>query len=173
MKLRLAAMIGALVLASPAYAEQLKFDHRLSPPLKAVFDAGDPDKIDFNDSNPRYVKDLIAIEGKSAKDWTEALLIVARSPDKQVRNVSQWVAELQAEGQRRCTSAFRAVAEEQNSVTFERRSSGCAVGYPPVALYRVVAGKKSLFLLGFLHKSEPSAQAQAQWRAVLASATIE
>ncbi|NBW75265.1 MAG: hypothetical protein EBR34_05630 [Sphingomonadaceae bacterium] len=173
MKLRLALFVGTLLLAAPANAERLKFDHRLSPPLKAVFDGGDPAMIDFNDKNPRYVTDLIAIQGKSAKDWIEALLIVARTPDKKVRTVAEWVAELQAEGQRRCASQFRTLAEDPASTTFERRSSGCASGYPPVALYRVVAGKNSLFLLGFLHKAEPSPQEEEQWRAVLASATID
>jgi len=173
MKFSIAALLGALLLASPLQAERLKFDHRLSPPLKAVFDSNDSSKIDYNDSNPRYVTDLIAIHGKSAQDWTEALLIVARTPDKKVRTVSQWVAELQAEAQRRCASQFQTLAEDSTSATFERRSSGCSAGYPPVALYRVVAGKKSLFLLGFMHKAEPSAQVQEQWRAVLASATID
>lgn len=173
MKFRLAAMMGALLLASPLQAERLKFDHRLSPPLKAVFDANDPGMIDFNDKNPRYVTDLIAIEGKSAKDWTEALLIVARTPEKKVRTVAEWVAELQGEGQRRCASTFRTIATDDSSTTFERRSTGCPAGYPPVALYRVVAGKRSLFLLGFLHKGEPTELTTQQWQAVLASASIE
>ena len=109
MKLHLAALLGAMLLTSPLQAERLKFDHRLSPQLKALFDSGDPGMIDFNDSNPRYVTDLIAIEGKSAKDWTEALLIVARAPDKKVRRISDWVSELQDESQRRCASQFRSV----------------------------------------------------------------
>ena len=173
MKLRIAALLGAVLLASPLQAERLKFDHRLSPQLKAVFDSGDSGMIDFNDKNPRYVTDLIAIQGKSAKDWTEALLIVARTPDKKVRTVAAWVAELQTEGQRRCASTFRTLTEDASSITFERRSTGCAAGYPPVALYRVVAGKQSLFLLGFLHKQQPSAQVEQQWQAVLASAAID
>lgn len=173
MKFHLATLLGAMLLTSPLQAERLKFDHRLSPQLKAVFDSGDPDKIDFNDSNPHYVTDLVAIEGKSAKDWTEALLIVARTPDKKVRTVNEWVSELQGESQRRCASEFRTVAQDLASVTFERHSTGCAAGYPPVALYRVVAGKQSLFLLGFLRKAEPSAQIMQEWQAVLASATID
>lgn len=173
MKFRLAALVGALLLSSPLQAERLKFDHRLSPQLKAVFDANDPDMIEFNDKNPRYVTDLIAIEGKSAKDWTEALLIVARTPDKKVRSAAEWVAELQDEGQRRCASTFRIVAADDASTTFERRSSGCKAGYPPVALYRVVAGKRSLFLLAFLHKGDPAEITRQQWQAVLASAAID
>lgn len=173
MKFRIAALLGALVLASPVQAERLKFDHRLSPALKAVFDANDPGMIDFNDSNPRYVTDLIAIEGKSAKDWSEALLIVARTPDKKVRTVTEWVNELQQESQVRCASAFRTLATDAGSATFERRSVGCPAGYPPVAVYRVIAGKRSLFLLGFMRKDEPAEATRQQWQAVLASAAID
>lgn len=173
MKFRLAALLGLVLLASPVQAERLKFDHRLSPALKAALDANDPALIDFNDSNPRYVTDLIAVQGKSAKDWTEALLIVARAPDKKVRTVADWVAELQDEGQRRCPSTFRTLAGDGGSATFERVSTGCQVGYPNVALYRIVAGTRSLFLLGFLSKGEPSQATRQQWAAVLASAAIE
>ncbi len=173
MKFHLAAMLGVLLLTSPANAERLKFDHRLSPPLKAVFDANDPDMIAFNDTNPRYVTDLIAIEGASAKDWIQALLIVARTPDKKVRTVAEWVAELQAEGQRLCPSTFRTLASDESSATFERQSTGCRAGYPPVAIYRIVAGKRSLFLLGFMDKGELTEQERREWQAVLASATID
>ncbi len=173
MKYRLAALLGALLLASPANAERLKFDHRLSPALKAVFDANDPGMIDYNDSNPRYVTDLIAIEGRSAQDWTEALLIVARTPDKKVRTVADWVAELQQESQKRCASTFRTIAADPGSATFERRSEGCRQGYPPTAVYRVVSGKRSLFLLGFMKKNELAEATRQQWLAVLASATID
>ena len=106
MKFHLAALLGVLLLASPANAERLKFDHRLSPSLKAVFDANDPGMIAFNDTNPRYVTDLIAIEGASAQD-------------------------------------------------------------------RIVAGKRSLFLLGFMDKGELTEQKRREWQAVLASATID
>jgi hypothetical protein len=173
MKLRFAAFVALVLIATPALAERLTFDHRLSPPLKAVFEANDPAMIDFNDSNPRYVTDVIAVRGKSASDWIEALVIIARTPDRKVRTAAQWMAELRAEADKQCRSEIRILAEDTGSVTFERRSTGCPKDYPHRALYRVVAGKRSLFLLAVLAKDEPGEESQRQWRALLDSAHLD
>ncbi|MGH6785730.1 MAG: hypothetical protein ACREBO_02780 [Novosphingobium sp.] len=172
--LRLALTIGALLAATPALAERLVFDHRLAPPLKAVLDSKNAAMIEYNDKNPRYVVDVIAIRGKSAKDWTEALVIVARTPGKKVRTAAEWMAELRAEAEaRRCTSQLRTLAEDANSITFERRSTGCRGDYPPVALYRVVSGERSLFLLAVMAKDDLSEQSLREWLAMLGSARLE
>ena len=92
--LRLAAFSALLALASPALAEKLSFDHRLVPPLKAVLDSGNAAMIDYNGSNPRYVTDVIAVRGHSAKDWDEALVIIARAPSNKVQTAGQWLEEL-------------------------------------------------------------------------------
>jgi hypothetical protein len=173
LKYRLAAFVVLSLIASPALAERLSFDHRLSPPLKAVLDGGDPAMIEYNDKNPRYVTDVIAVRGNSAKDWTEALVIVARAPDKKVSTAAQWLAELRAEADKKCRSELRTLAEDAVSITFERRSTGCSQGYPTAALYRVVAGQRSLFLLAVLSKAELSEESQRQWRELLASAHLE
>ncbi len=173
MRLCLPVVIAAILSATPAAAERLQFDHRLSPSLKAAFDANDPALIDFNDKNPRYVTDLVAMRGKSAQDWIEALLIVARTPSKSVRTPAAWRDELQTEARRRCASTFEVLAEDEASITFERRSTGCPPGYAATAVYRLVAGKRSLFLLGFMAKDAVGERTRGEWRAVLASARIE
>ena len=173
LKYRIAAFVALSLVASPALAERLSFDHRLSPALKAVLDANDPAMIEYNDKNPRYVTDVIAVHGKSARDWTEALVIIARTPDKQVRTAAQWMAELRADADRKCRNEVRTLAEDAASLTFERRSTGCPKDYPHLALYRVVAGQRSLFLLAVLSKAELSEESQRQWRELLASAHLE
>jgi hypothetical protein len=174
MKLRIVAWAALLLLATPASAERLMFDHRLSPPLKAVLDADDPEMIDFNDSNPRYVTDLIAVRGRSASDWIEALLIIARTPDQRgTRTALQWSAELRAEAERRCQSAFSVIAEDAVSVTFQRTSTGCPADYPQSALYRVVAGSRSLFLLAVMARDNLTDQSRQEWLSLLASAHLE
>ena len=173
MKLRLAACLGLALVAAPAAAEKLTFDHRLSPPLKAVLDAKAPGMIEYNDKNPRHVVDVIAVRGKSARDWTEALIITARTPDRKVRTAPEWMAQLREEAQRRCPSEFTTIAEDANSVTLERRSSGCAAKYPPYAMYRAVAGSRSLFLLTVAVRDEIGGQSRLQWLDLLASARIE
>ena len=172
-RLRLALFAGLLLVAAPALAEKLVFDHRLSPPLKAVLDSGDAAMIDFNNANPRNVIDVIAVRGKSAQDWQEALVIIARLPDKKIVTPADWRAQLQRDAAKQCPAVFTTIAQDANSVTFERRSTECRAGYPPVALYRVAAGKPSLFLLAAMTKSDFSPAARAQWLALMASAHLE
>ena len=172
-KIRLAALFVFALSASPALAERLLFDHRLSPPLKAALDSKDAGKISYNDRNPRYVVDIIAVRGKSASDWTEALMIIARTPNRKVRTAAEWKAELRGEAERRCPSEIRTLAEDANSITFERRSTGCPADYPPIAIYRAVAGKRSLFLLAVMVRDDLGDLAQRQWLDLLGSARIE
>ena len=173
MKLRTAGFFALLLLAAPALAEKLVFDHRLSPPLKAVFDSGDASMISYDASNPRNVVDVIAVRGKSAKDWSEALVIIARTPDKKVRGAGEWIAELQREARAKCASTFTQLAQDDISITIERHSTGCRPGYPSTALYRAITGKRSLFLLAVLVKDNLSDSARSQWLAMMSSAHLE
>lgn len=170
---RALAWLALLLGASPAAAEQLLFDQRLSLALAAAFDSNDPARIAYNAANPKYVTDVIAVRGASARDWTEAMVIISRAPDGKVRSAADWVAELQAEATRRCSSTFTTIAEDAGSVTFERRSTGCTGNYPPFAIYRAIAGQRSLFLLAAMTRDAMSDKAQREWRAVLASAHIK
>lgn len=173
MKLRLIGFAALLVLAAPALAEKLVFDHRLYPPLKAVLDSGDASMIDYNASNPRNVVDVIAVRGKSATNWSEALVIIARAPDRKVRSAADWAAELQREAKAKCASTLTELARDATSITLERRSTGCPAGYPTTALYRAIGGKKSLFLLAVLVKDELSVSARGQWLTLMSSAHLE
>ena len=48
--------------------------------------------VSYDDHNPKYVVDVIAVRGKSAKHWTEALVIIARTPGGAVRDAAGWAA---------------------------------------------------------------------------------
>jgi Holliday junction resolvase-like predicted endonuclease len=170
---RMLTFLSLALIAVPALADKLTFDHRLVPALKAVLDAGDPAMISYDDRNPRNVIDVIAVRGKSAQDWQEALIIIARMPDRKIATTADWVAQLQRDAIKKCPARFTVVAQDSNSVTFERRSAGCPAGYPPVALYRVVAGKPSLFLLAAMTKTDFSPAARDEWLAMMASARLE
>ncbi|MGB7654608.1 MAG: hypothetical protein WBL74_03920 [Novosphingobium sp.] len=170
---RLLISLVLALFAAPVLADKLVFDHRLVPALKAVLDSGDPAMISYDNRNPRNVVDLIAVRGKSAQDWQEALVIIARLPDKKIATPADWLAQLQRDAAKQCPAVFTMLAQDANSITFERRSSGCRAGYPPVALYRVAAGKPSLFLLAAMTKSDFSPAARAQWLALMASAHLE
>lgn len=173
MRLRLPAFAVLLALSAPAAAERLVFDHRLSPPLKAVLDSGDGAMVHFDGSNPRNIVDVIAVRGKSAADWKEALLIIARSKAKKVKDAPSWQEELRRDALRKCPATFEPLAQDANSITFARTSQGCPADYPVDAIYRVVAGKTSLFLLAVMAKDSISPAARAEWIALLGSARLE
>lgn len=173
MKLRLLGFLGLLLIGAPALAERLVFDHRLYPPLKAVLDSGDASMIDYNAANPRNVVDLIAVRGTSAQNWTEALVIIARTPDRKVRSADDWVADLQREAKAKCASTFTQLTRDENSVMLERRSTGCPLGYPETALYRAIGGKRSLFLLAVLVKDDLGVNARSQWLTMMSSAHLQ
>ena len=171
--LRAATALLLLLWALPAQAEKLTFDHRNHPRLKAVLDAGDPAMIDFNGKDPRYVVDLIAVEGTSARNWTEALEIIARTPTKKVRTARDWAAELQNGAVARCSPAVTTLAEDENSITIERLAPSCPAARAETMITRIVQGKRSLFLLSVLAKGRLDPTSRQQWLALLASAHLD
>lgn len=168
-------LLSALLLlgAGPVLAEKLAFDHRLSPELNQVLEAGDPAMVSFNDANPHYLVDVIAVSGASAKDWIEALVIIARSPGRKMASAESWMEELRRESQRRCKGTYTVLAQDSRSITFERQSTDCPPGYPPVGIYRVVQGKTSLFLLAVMAKDGISGSSREHWLALMESARLE
>lgn len=166
----------ALALAgweTPALADKMVFDYRLSPELKAVLDSGDPAMIDYNASNPRNLVDTIAVRGHSAHDWLEALVIVSRTPDRKISGAAQWREAIEREARARCKATFTPIAQDVGSLTFERRSTDCPAGYPVRALYRVIEGKGTLFMLAVLVKDGLEETRREQWLAMMASAHLE
>ncbi|MEO6718366.1 MAG: hypothetical protein ABIM50_14115 [Novosphingobium sp.] len=164
-----------LVLAFPgtAIAEKLTFDHRTYPPLAAVLDSGRTEMIRFNDSNPKYVTDRIAVQGTSVDHWTEALDIIVRLRKKNMNSASDWAGEIQQAATRLCPSTFTTIAQDETSLTFERKSSGCPAGTPLTGLYRIVAGRKSMYMLNSLAMGEMSASARQQWLNLFATAHLD
>jgi hypothetical protein len=163
----------ALAAAPPAHAEKVTFDHRLYPPLKAVLDGGDSDMVAFDPSNPRYVVDLIAIKGKSARDWDEALEIIVRAPDKGMSKAQDWLQELAEKSDARCPGKFSVLAEEGSSITVERLNAGCATAGAQSTITRILTGKRSLFMIRAIIKGTPDPVSREQWLSLMASAHIE
>ena len=173
MKYSLLALCSILALASPAIAERLNFDHRLYPPLKAVFDDDRDEMITYDNSNPKYVIDRIAIQGKSATDWTEALDIIARTASRDVKTADDWFKEIQAKTGKSCDSEFAIIAQDENSITFSRRSTQCGKDKVQTALYRIVAGERSLFLLNAIYRAEMDETMKQKWLSVFDSARLQ
>lgn len=161
-----------VAIASPARAERMLFDHQIDPRIGEVLDSGRKEMILFDESNPAYVYDRIAIQGTSAENWTEALEIIVRTPGKAVRSPGDWVQQISATSAAACPSQVTSLARDESSLTFVRQSPACADSPAETALYRIVAGRKSLFLLGARFKGEMPAATRDRWLNVLASARI-
>lgn len=174
MKLHRILVLALLMVAAPASAERLQFDHRIYPPLRQVLDSGDKDMVDFNARNPRRLVDLIAVRGKSARDWSEALEIVSIVRPSDVPGAGEWMDLIQRQALARCPSAtFAVIAQDASSVTFERRSPDCRAERASLGIYRLVAGKRSWFQLAVLVKGDLEPAARSQWLALLASAHLD
>lgn len=119
-----------LLIAMPAHAERLQFDHRLSPPLQKVLDEGRSEMVQFDGSDPTRLVDLIAVRGELAMKWQEALQIVLIPKQKKIDGAQGWMAQIESGIRSRsaaaaCKAEFAVLAQDENSVTFERRSPGC------------------------------------------------
>ena len=173
MKLRRFLALALVACSAPAAAERLQFDHRLYPPLEHVLESGDKAMIDFNADNPQRLVDLIAINGTSTRDWTEAMEIVAITRPRKIATAQAWMEQLQQQARAQCRASFTVLAHDADSVTFERRSPDCPALRSNLGIYRLVAGKRSWFALSVLVKGELDPAARAQWLALLASAHLD
>jgi hypothetical protein len=168
-------IVPLLLLAVPgaALAEKLTFDHRTYPPLAAVLDSGRTEMIRFNDSNPKYITDRIAVQGSSVDHWTEALDIIVRLRSSKMNSASDWAGQIQHAASALCPSTYTTIAQDETSLTFERRSSACPAGTPQSGLYRIVTGRKSLFMLNSLAMGEMSATQRQQWLDLFSTARLD
>ena len=164
----------ALMLTSvPAAAERLQFNHRLHPQVKAVLDSGRSEMVSFDASDPKYLVDRIVVEGKSVSDWTEEFEIIARSEQKGMNSAADWLADMRRGFDRRCANTISVIAQDYGSITFERHTPSCPAERAESGIYRIVAGKHSLFLLAALRKGPISDESKRLWLALLASAHLE
>ena len=162
-----------LAVSGAAYAEKLTFDHRTYPPLAAVLDSGRSEMIRYNDSNPKYVTDRIAVQGSSVDNWTEALDIIVRLRSSKMNSAGDWAGQIQRAASARCSSTFATIAQDETSITFERRSSACPAGTPLTGLYRIVTGRKSLFMLNSLAMGDMTASQRQQWLNLFGTARVD
>ena len=158
--------------ASPTHAEQLLFDHRTVPEIGAVLDSGRDDMVHFDKPNPNYVFDRITIAGRSVEDWTEALEIVVRKPGKAVKTTSDWMRQIRGQTTADCAAEVTTISSDETSLTFAREAQACRGAASEASLYRVIAGRRSLYLLSARYKGTMPQARRDQWLALLASARI-
>ena len=151
----------------------MEFDHRLYPPLQAVLDVGDENMIESDSGNPERLVDLIAIRGRSAQSWTEALEILSIARPRDVKDTNGWLALLQSQAQGRCAATFEILSHDANSVTYQRISPHCPAERATFGLYRLITGKRSWFQLSVLVKDDLDVTSRHKWLALFASAYLK
>jgi len=163
---------AALLSAAPAAAERLDIDHRLYAPLHAAMESPTDQTLLYEQQATR-VFDRILIAGTSASsDWREALEISVYARPRGLDRPDQWLAAFSPASESTCPAAVHELARDANSLTFALDAQPCATGTRLTGLYRVVLGRRSVYLVGAKLKGEMAAEQRAQWLSVLASARL-
>jgi len=170
---RLALPLLALLAASAAQAEKLELDHRLHAGLHAAIEQPGEETVYFDASNPRRIFDRILIRGTSAeRDWTEALELVTYPRNLQAPDPEAWYRAFPAGAESPCPASASVLARDAQSLTFALEAPPCPAGPAFTGLYRVVFGRKTVYLAAGKLKGSMSAAQRAEWLALLASAHL-
>lgn len=126
--------------------------------------------VENNEPISRYT--LLVLEGESTDQWTEALEIIVTLRMNAPKKVKKWYKGFQKQGDSRCPSEWRLLAEERKSLTFERISEHCPPLEAQHALFRVLYGKPEVFLLIATVKGTMDETTRSHWLAVLKSTKV-
>lgn len=166
------ALIGSLA-ATSARAEKLDIDHRLYPPLSAAMEHPQEGTIYYDASRQGRVFDRILVRGTSAeRDWQEALEFLAAPRKGPARTPQEWFAAFRPESESPCPAQVTRLGEDATSLTFELKAPACQGTTPLTGLYRVVYGRKTIYLVGAKYRGTMSATQREQWLALLNSAHL-
>ncbi|HEY6871028.1 MAG TPA: hypothetical protein VI199_14835 [Novosphingobium sp.] len=171
-----ALALGAVLLAcaaAPARAEKLDIDHRLYSPLHAVMENATDGTVYYDASQPGRVFDRIMVRGSSAeRDWTEALEILVIRRAAQFKTAQDWLATFRPDSESACPARLSSLAADDSSMTFALDAPACASGPALTGLYRVVLGRKSIYVVSAKLKGAMTPSQREQWLALLGSAKL-
>ena len=170
--LQMLCIVGMVALASQARAESVTWDYTLYPPLEAVMTGGDDSRIYTENRAPQYVLTRFVVNGASATAWQEAFEVLNTMRRDEPRKPKQWLERLRKERDAACPGEWHIIAEDDRSLTFERRTPDCPPHAAQTALYRVIYGPQQVFTLIATVKVDIPAESRTAWLEVLASADV-
>jgi hypothetical protein len=88
------------------------------------------------------------------------------------KNVKGWYDRFQAQGEKTCSSDWEILKESKKALMFERRVSNCDSFGTQHALYKVLYGKREVFVLIATRKAQMDAGTRDGWIELLKSAKI-
>lgn len=168
----LIALLG-LSAASAAGAERLDIDHRLYSPLSSALERPHDGSVFYQASPTGRILDRILVRGTSAEhDWTEALELVTVPRKSERKTPQEWFAAFQAASESTCPANVTVLGEDENSITFSLDAPPCATGTPLSGLYRVIYGRKTVYVVSAKLKGTMAADQRQQWLGLLNSAKL-
>jgi hypothetical protein len=125
------------------------------------------------DRTPVYRLTRYVVEGTSAEDWVEALEILNTMRHDEPPTVAEWYQRYHEHGDASCKSEWSVLGQSESWLMFERKSGECPPHASQQAIYKVMYGKKQVFLLIGTRKGTMDEATRSGWLAVMASASVE
>jgi hypothetical protein len=127
----------------------------------------------YGEKQSRRVYHLrFVVEGESLEEWVEILETISTRRKDEPKQIRLWLESFRAKGDRTCPGDWTILDERDTSITFLRSVDECPGFGAQDALYRVLYGKKKVFLIFATRKGGMSEDLQASWLRVLNSAEI-
>lgn len=168
----LLATLG-LATAGTARAERLDIDHRLYAPLHTAMEQAHEGSVFYQATPSGRILDRILINGTSAEhDWTEALELVVAPRKSERRTPQEWFSAFQAASETNCPADLTVLSEDDTSITFSLDAPPCSTGTPLSGLYRVIYGRKTVYVVSAKLKGSARAEQREQWLGLLNSAKL-
>ncbi len=170
---RIVLALMLLGMAMPAHAEQLLFDHRIYPPLEAAFESKRDDVILF-ESRPNGVQfDRIMVQGRSVSDWDEAMEITVSKRSRKQGTAQEAFDSWRKTQDAGCPAQWNELARDDGSITIEQTTPTCANAPAHQAVWRLMLGARSVFVIGGVYRGAMPTAMRQSWLALLASARID
>lgn len=165
--------VTALLLASLSVhaKERLSWEYTGYEKLATLFDS-EAGPLYGERENRRTYHLRFVVEGESLEDWTELLEIISTWRKHEPDTVQLWLERFQAQGNETCPSKWTTIDEQARSIIFRRTAKDCQGFDDQDALYKVLYGKKKVFLIFATMKGEMDEISHDGYLTVLRAAEI-
>jgi len=165
--------VTALLLTSfsALATERLSWEYTGYEKLATLFES-EPGPLYGEKENRRTYHLRFVVEGESLEDWTEILEIISTWRKHEPESVQLWLERFQAQGNETCPSKWTTIDEQASSIIFRRTAKDCQGFDDQDALYKVLYGKKKVFLIFATKKGEMDEASRDGYLTVLRAAEI-
>lgn len=161
-----------LLTSLPANArERLSWDYSVYDKLNTLFTTGEGPLYGEKQGRRTYHLRFV-VEGESLQDWTEILEIINTDLRDEPDEVGAWFERFRVQGNKTCPSDWVVIEEQSDSIIFQRTAKNCQGFDDQDAVYRVLYGKKNVFVIFATLKGEMDEASRMGYLNVLRSAEV-